>query len=132
MAFLIDTSLLVRADRGELQDPLSAVFESQLSVSVITLAELRRGVLMASPESRAKRVAFVGTLVSKLTMIPIDERVAEVHAHLWSQLKEVGKPVPENDLWIASTAIARGLPVATLDRKHFSRIPGLEVLVPDS
>ena len=62
--------------------------------------------------------------------IPITEQVARVHADIWSDLAERGQPVGAHDLWIAATAIAHGLGVATRNSVHFERVPGLRVVTP--
>jgi len=45
--------------------------------------------------------------------IPITEPVARLHANIWSDLAERGQPIGAHDLWIAATALAHGLGVAT-------------------
>jgi tRNA(fMet)-specific endonuclease VapC len=42
-------------------------------------------------------------------------------------LERAGTPLPEPDLRIAATALARSLTVATGNIRHFARIPGLNV-----
>jgi tRNA(fMet)-specific endonuclease VapC len=45
-----------------------------------------------------------------------------------SDSKKVSKQIDLADLLIAATAQQNGLPLATLNTKHFSRIEGLEVV----
>jgi tRNA(fMet)-specific endonuclease VapC len=42
------------------------------------------------------------------------------------QLKRHGKPIPENDLWIAAICVEHDLPLATVD-SHFDYVEGLHV-----
>jgi tRNA(fMet)-specific endonuclease VapC len=42
-------------------------------------------------------------------------------------MKRKGKPIPENDLWIATLCIERGLPLATSD-EHFAEVGELKVV----
>lgn len=60
--------------------------------------------------------------------IPITEQDARVHADIWSDLSARGEPIGAHDLWIAATAIAHGLGVATRNRTRFNRIAGLRVV----
>ncbi|MGH3889458.1 MAG: PIN domain-containing protein [Pseudonocardiaceae bacterium] len=46
---------------------------------------------------------------------------------LRAQLRQRGRRMPLNDSWIAATAIAHGLPVATQD-DDYDEVPGLEVV----
>lgn len=51
---------------------------------------------------------------------------ASVYAQIRMQLKQKGKPIPENDLWIAALCVEHGIPLATEDT-HFSEVDGLIV-----
>jgi tRNA(fMet)-specific endonuclease VapC len=52
---------------------------------------------------------------------------AEVYARIRMDLKRKGKPIPENDLWIAALCIERGLPLATSDG-HFAAVDELTII----
>jgi predicted nucleic acid-binding protein len=42
-------------------------------------------------------------------------------------LRDTGRLIGANDLWIAATALAHGMPVVTRNAEHYRRVPGLEV-----
>ncbi len=98
------------------------------AISVITVGELLHGVHRATGARRARRSAFVEHLLGGLQAIPIDEPVARVHAGVWAQLTQRGQVIGAHDLWIAATALAHGLGVATRNSGHFDRIAGLRVV----
>jgi hypothetical protein len=99
----------------------------ELCVSVITVAELRLGVLNAPDLSaRAARLETL-TMVESLEAIQIDDAVAAEWALLVARLRSSGRKAPVNDCWIAATALANGLPVATQDA-DYDGIPELTVL----
>lgn len=110
---LADTSVFI-ADESE--RPLdAAALPDELAVSIVTIGELRAGVLAA--EDLAVRDRRLRTLVAALALdpVPIDEAVAECWARLRIALRDAGKRMPVNDSWIAATAIALGVPVVTQD-----------------
>lgn len=110
---LADTSVFI-ADESE--RPLeAAALPDELAVSIVTIGELRAGVLAA--EDLAVRDRRLRTLVAALALdpVPIDEAVAESWARLRIALRDAGKRMPVNDSWIAATAIALGVPVVTED-----------------
>jgi predicted nucleic acid-binding protein len=115
---LIDTSVLIgwendRFDKDTMPD--------SVSVSVVTVAELRLGVLTATTlEAKARRMATL-RLAESL------EPVADAWAVLVAGLRAAGRRAPVNDSWIAATAIARGLPVATQD-DDYDGMPGVDVI----
>lgn len=127
MAVLIDTDLLIDLEKGNAAAE-SLLGEEERAISVITVSELLHGVLRAHGATRARRHAFVEHLLAGLQAIPITERVARIHADIWSGLAGRGEPIGAHDLWIAATAIAHGLGVATRNNSHFHRIPGLRVI----
>jgi predicted nucleic acid-binding protein len=124
MSVLIDTSVLIgwENDRFDKQKMPASV-----SISVITVAELRLGVLTAvSLDARARRMATL-RLVESLEPLPVDDRVGDAWAELVAGLRAAGRRAPVNDSWIAATAIARGIPLATRD-DDYDGMPGLAVI----
>ena len=55
------------------------------------------------------------------------EATAREYGRIKAELRAAGKPIPENDIWIAAQAREHGLPVATCD-EHFKCVDGLTVL----
>lgn len=129
MAVLIDTDLLVDLEHGAGTAEFDRLLGKQESaISVVTVSELLHGVHRASGARRARRSAFVEHLLSGLQAISITEPVARVHADVWAQLAGRGQVIGAHDLWIAATAIAHGLSLATGNAAEFRRVPGLRVL----
>lgn len=128
MAVLIDTSVLIHAERRE--SPLNeAIGKRDRAISVITASELLHGVHRApSGAARARRAAFVEHLLSAIEPLPITIAVARAHAEVWATLEGKGTPIGAHDLWIAATALSHGMDVATTNARDFKRIPGLSVV----
>ena len=130
MATLIDSSVLIAAERGDLPlDALSSRYaEEDVAISAVTASELLHGVHRARTASqRHRRQAFIEGLLAQLPVIAYDLTVARVHASLWADLAKRGVAVGERDLMIGATAIAGNYTVATRDERSFSKIPGLSV-----
>lgn len=122
---LADTSLFIAHETGR---PLrTEALPDRLAVSVITIGELRAGVL-AAPDvaTRDRRLATL-TAALALEPIPIDEAVAAAWARLRVELRDRGLRMPVNDSWIAATAIALGVAVVTQDNDYVE-LPGLAVI----
>lgn len=99
-----------------------------LAVSVVTLAELRRGALAASWGER--RMEGLDERLRQYLVLPIDRDVAETWAQMRVRCDRAGRRKNDNDLWVAATAGRYGLPLATLDRDQLD-IPGLRVIGAD-
>jgi predicted nucleic acid-binding protein len=87
----------------------------ELAVSVITVGELRAGVLVASDIRTRDRRLTTLEMALALDPLPIDDSVAETWARLRVLLREADKRMPLNDSWIAATAMALGIAVVTQD-----------------
>jgi tRNA(fMet)-specific endonuclease VapC len=128
MAFVVDTSVLIDAERGGRAFERIPGAERHL-ISVITASELLHGVHRASdPVHRLRRQAFVERMLDVLEPTPITLDIARVHAEIAARLNAAGNTVGQHDLWIAATALTHGLMVATFNARHFERVPGLSVL----
>ncbi|MGO8819079.1 MAG: PIN domain-containing protein [Terriglobia bacterium] len=130
MATLIDSSVLIAAERGDLAlDVLSTRYaDEDVAISAVTASELLHGVHRArTAAQRHRRQAFVEGLLAQLPVIAFDLSVARVHASIWADLAKRGVAVGERDLMIGATAIAKNYTAATRDERSFSKIPGLSV-----
>lgn len=110
---LLDTSILVAFESGR---PIATErLPDESVISPVTLGELHAGVLAAGDyRVRALRLTTLD-LTSDIELVPIDARVAEAWALLRTHLGESGRRIRVNDLWIAATGLAHGLPVYTQD-----------------
>ncbi|MGI8535056.1 MAG: type II toxin-antitoxin system VapC family toxin [Mycobacteriales bacterium] len=121
---LADTSLFIAVEQ---ERPLAGTPPEQIAVSIVTIAELRLGVLAADDgPTRARRLESL-TRADALEPLPVDRSVAAAWAALLIALRDAGKRMPLNDSWIAATALAKGIPVVSQDA-DYDEVPGLEVL----
>ena len=120
-----DTTLFIARETNRPVDV--EALPDEIGVSVITVGELRAGVLAAGDlETRDRRLA---TLTQALAMqpLPIDDQVADSWARLRLLLRDSGQRMPVNDSWTAATALSLGIPVVTQDDDYVD-LPGLTVI----
>ncbi len=110
---LLDTSIFIALETGRPLDTDRS--PSYASVSIITIGELRLGILTArNARTRSARLAtFLDA--SELDPLPIDDTVAAAWAQLRINLRESMTTMSVNDSWIAATAMAHDIPVITQD-----------------
>ncbi len=122
---LADTSVFIGLESERFDASQFANFE--WGISVVTLGELRLGVLQArGPEAASRRLSTY-QLAQRFEALPVDESVADAWALLVSRLREAGLKVPINDAWIAATAIAHDIPIVTQDA-DYDLMPDAEVI----
>ena len=127
MGTLIDTSILIASERGQLDlEAILVAREEAFALSAIAASELLHGVHRTKKTAqRHQREAFIEGLLARLPVVPFDLVAARIHARIWAQLAAKGVTVGPHDLLIAATALAVGFGVATRDERSFPRIPGL-------
>jgi hypothetical protein len=121
---LADTSVFIARESGRGVD--AEALPDELAVSVITIGELRAGVLAArTVDVRDRRLATL-TAALELDPVPVDESVAAEWARLRVLLRDSGQRMPVNGSWIAATALALGVAVVT-QHEDFPDLEGLSV-----
>lgn len=132
MAIVLDSAVIISGERGtlDLERWLASMPEEHFLVAAITIAELWHGVERATAPHRKKRVEYLDACLTAIQVVPYVETTAREHARLWAELEMRGKMIGDYDLIVAATALELGCPVATLNRKHFSQVKGLRVIVP--
>ena len=94
---------------------------SSFAVSVITEFEILSG-------SNQKQKEFWDEFFRDVVVIPLDSKVNQEAVRIFQMLKSAGNLIDMPDLFIGATAKAHHLKLATLNRKHFERIPELELI----
>ena len=112
MHALLDTSVFIAREQGR---PLGKL-PGEVAVSVVTISELRYGVLAAA--DHATRAVRLSTLEAARRLgrpLVIDEAVGDELARLRIALRELGRAIKVMDAWIAATALAHSAAVCTQD-----------------
>jgi hypothetical protein len=100
---------------------------TETEISVVTVAELTVGVLVASDADRPARVATLSAVESTWDPLPVDAEVARQFARIVAVLRTDGRRIPILDALVAATALVEHIPVVTQDQ-DYQAIPGIEVI----
>jgi tRNA(fMet)-specific endonuclease VapC len=120
----LDTNAAIALLNGEpgveqLLDPFDT-----LCLSSTVIGELLLGALNSSKPGA--NLARLQNLIDSCEPLDVTPPTARVYAELRLDLKKAGRPIPENDIWIAAAAVEHALPLITRD-VHFSNIQRLQV-----
>jgi predicted nucleic acid-binding protein len=123
---LFDSAFLIHASgqRGRKQQVaaenfLRAHLDAPLYTSRVCWAEFAEGC--AGP-------ADVEAGLHLFTVVEIDESIAWTASRVARELKTAGRHIGDNDIWIAATALAHGLPLVSRNARHFARVTNLQVV----
>ena len=94
-----------------------------MAVSFVTVGELLFGA--TKKKWGAEKLADLNQRLHRVVIVPYDFKLCETYGDLKSQLREKGRVVADNDLWIAACAVRHSIPLISNNRAHFEDIPGL-------
>ena len=121
---IIDTNFYTAFKRNDADAVRILQRAEYIGVNTIILGELLAGFRCGSREKQ-NRIELDQFLDSaRVHTIVVDDETAEFYAQVFSGLREKGRPIPSNDLWLTASALQHGLALATYD-DHFSSISGL-------
>lgn len=125
---MIDTTLLIdyfrKTDKSKSRLVQHSEQFDQLAISTVTEFEVYSGATEA-------QLTFWNELLSEVFVLPFDSRAAHIAVDIQRDLKKLRKSIEKADLFIAATAVANGLTLDTLNRKHFDKIKQLTLLAND-
>jgi predicted nucleic acid-binding protein len=95
----------------------------QIAIPVIALGEYRYGI--AQSRHRASYADWLKGLLHDCLVLDANEPTTRYYAEITLELKQKGKPIPTNDIWIAALCRQHSLPLLSRDR-HFDLVPGIK------
>ena len=121
----IDTSAYAHFRRGHAATVDLMAAAETIFLSAVTLGELEAGFVLGSrpDENRSARRDFLAEPF--VSVVAVDEAVAERYGRLFADLRRAGTPVPTNDIWIAASALHVGAQLVTFD-SDFNRFRDLD------
>jgi tRNA(fMet)-specific endonuclease VapC len=123
--FLLDTNIVIAlwANDATVTSQLAAVQE--VFVPIIVLGELYYGAQKSAWST--KNIARIDEFAARSSILLCDIATTQQYGEIKNLLRTKGRPIPENDLWIAALALQYSLTLATRD-DHFSYINGLTIV----
>ncbi|HET6672957.1 MAG TPA: PIN domain-containing protein [Agromyces sp.] len=127
---ILDTGVLIATERQRRATSAAISTDDDVVIAAVTVAELRTGIELASPEHRQRRTEFLVRVLETLPVEAYDVATAEAHGRLLAHVSRDGRRRGAHDLIIAATAVATKRVVLTTDRAaRFGDLPGVECIV---
>jgi len=122
---LLDTNVVVAHFRGDDTLPPRFAGVDTLYLPWVVLGELYFGAWRS--QRREEQAALIRDFLGTAVLLLPDQGTAEHYGQVKAELAQIGKPIPDNDLWVAALARQYDLPLATRDG-HFTLVPRLKTL----
>jgi tRNA(fMet)-specific endonuclease VapC len=121
---LIDTNIYTYALQGDPEVVTVLQQAHEIGLCPVSIGELLSGFKGGKKEQENRRELEEFLDSPRVRVHGIDEATSEFYAEILHNLRKKGKPIPTNDIWIASVAFQHGLALFSKDQ-HFKDIPGL-------
>ncbi len=120
--YLLDSNIVIDLFRGN-QHTISRIQQiKEIKIPVIVIGELYYGANKSN--QTPKRLQEIAQLEKLVSILNVTKTTARSYGEIKDQIRLKGKPIPENDIWIAALAKEHNLTLLTQDN-HFENIDGI-------
>jgi tRNA(fMet)-specific endonuclease VapC len=120
--FVLDTNIVSAWLKGETAIADKIDKAKEIHIPVIVLGELYYGAQYSTQVQ--KNISNIKRITGNYNVLLVDEATSIAYGNIKAALPKKGKPIPENDIWIAAIAERYKLTLITRD-KHFKEIETL-------
>lgn len=121
----LDTNIVIRLFKNDPEITKTLTTVSTFCLPIPVIAEL---LFTAKNSSRQEEnLKIYNEFINVCNVLNITRKTADHYSSIRLELKQKGRPIPENDLWIASICREQNLPLITGDA-HFDNINDLKVI----
>ena len=128
MRYLLDTdwSISYLNDHPGTVRHLDTLRPEGIAISIVSLAELYEGPTNSSDPERNERA--LTDFLGPFPIINLDVAICRIFGTERARLRAMGTLIPDMDLMIGATALRHGLTLLSNNRRHFGRLPGLNII----
>jgi len=123
--YLLDTNIIIGLFAGQASIIKHLQQSDEIFIPSIALGELHYG---ARKSGRVQQnIERIEEFVADVTVVDCDASTARQYGDVKNRLRVKGRPLPENDIWIAALALQYALVLVTRDA-HFQHVEGLQTV----
>ncbi len=124
-SYLLDTNVVIALFNNSERAIKNILDAEAFYVSSTVVGELYYGAFKSTQVNQ--NIEKIARFLEGIPSLPCDDATSQIYGAIKAALRSRGNPIPENDLWIAATALQHSLTLATHDA-HFSMIDGLALV----
>lgn len=122
--YLLDTNIVIALFDGQLSIQEAVAEASEVFLPAIVVGELYFGAFRSN--KREANCTRLEEFVKSIKILACDGATALHFGLIKNDLHAQGRPIPDNDLWIAALAQQHGLTLVTRD-EHFKALESLRL-----
>ena len=124
-SYLLDTNIVIALFANEVEVKDSLASASEIFISSITVGELCYGAKKSARST--ENLERIKDFVANITVLRCDVETAYLYGEIKNKLRLKGRPLPENDIWIAAISLQYNLTLVTRDA-HFQEVENLQAI----
>ena len=124
--YLLDTNIIIALFSSEVSVLNNLLQADQIFIPSIAIGELYFGAKKSARSE--KNLEQIEKFIKNVTVIGCDSDTARQYGDVKNKLRIKGRPLPENDIWIAALALQYDLPLVTRDA-HFQQVENLQTVL---
>nr|VFK01371.1 MAG: tRNA(fMet)-specific endonuclease VapC [Candidatus Kentron sp. LFY] len=122
--YLLDTNIVIALFANDPAVVGKIEKTEEIFVPSVVIGELFYGAKKSGrPERNSERIEI---FVSDNMILSCNARIARLYGKVKNSLRKKGRPIPENDIWIAATAFQHDLILVSRD-EHFEAVEDLKL-----
>lgn len=122
---LLDTNIVIELFKGNEAIIANLEDRDMVDIPYVVLGELLLGAYRSA--NLKKHKSEISSFLKRCNVIGANAETSDTYGTIKAELLQKGKPIPENDIWIAAVAKQYGYTLVTRD-KHFNEVNGLRVV----
>lgn len=126
MKYLLDTNVYSAFNRGDTRLRNIFVSTNELLLPLIVVGELRAGFAAGNKPEQNEKLLQQFLDSPAVSTVTISDQTTRQFAKIYKELKQAGRLIGTNDLWIAALALEHNITLVTLDN-DFSALPALKL-----
>lgn len=123
--YILDTNIVIALFLQEKKVLEKIKYSQAIFIPAIVIGELCYGAYNSTKIK--KNLTEIDNLSKDVMVLNCTADTAKLYGQIKSKLKIAGKPIPENDIWIAALSLQYEIPLVSRDN-HFQNIEGLKVI----
>ena len=126
--YLLDTNICIYITKHhppEVRARFAQHRAAEVGMSVVTFGELMYGA--EKSQARDKALKVLDQLRSSIQVLEMPVVAGQHYGQIRARLEKMGKPIGNNDLWIAAHALSEDRVLVTNNTQEFSRVEGLQL-----
>jgi tRNA(fMet)-specific endonuclease VapC len=121
--FLLDTNIIIALFTGDASVQKNLAEAGKVFIPTVVLGELYYGARKSGQVK--KNLARIEEFAVSSAVVTCNAGTAREYGLIKDRLRKKGRPIPENDIWIAAIARQNGFVLVTRD-SHFFEIEHLQ------